>query len=363
VDAHVQLLPDIKRSLAPRTAIRFHAGTADVPGHLVLPDLNPLKPGTESYVQVQLSAPVVVAPGDFFVIRLLSPVLTLGGGTVIAPDTTRMRRSKGNWETAAQEKEAAFKDPATAVRHALEHPPGVPRALADIARDAFVSADATQRHLDALVDAGHALALSGSRYAPTHCLDTAKQSACDELARLHDDEPMAMGFDKKTLFRSLHDDRDLLNRAMEQLLADATIEQNRSGYYLPGHLPSLSEQQTALASRIEELYQDTRFESPRLDELAVTVGAPDPILRPIVTYLRETGVLVSLSDKVTLHKDVLEESKQALISYLETHDELQSSAFKDQLGCTRKYAIPILEYWDAQGLTLRKGNVRILRRR
>ena len=82
---------------------------------------------------------------------------------------------------------------------------------------------------------------------------------------------------------------------------------------------------------------------------------------PIINFLLQTGDLVVIDDKVILHKDHLEDSKRRLVDHLTRNKTMDSGLFKDLIGSTRKYSIPLLEYWDAKGLTRREGNNRVLR--
>jgi selenocysteine-specific elongation factor len=116
-----------------------------------------------------------------------------------------------------------------------------------------------------------------------------------------------------------------------------------------------------MGNRISELYRQTGFASPRRDELPEKLGTPAKVLDPIFDFLVQTGEIAVVSDKVVLHRESVAESKRKLVEYLTKHGTMESGVFKDVLGTTRKYAIPVLEYWDAQGLTKRVGNSRRLK--
>ena len=361
VNARLHLMSNLERPLKPRSGIRFHIGTAEATGYLVLPELTPPAPGSEVYVQFQLNEPVVAAPGDFYVARTLSPVRIIGGGNVISQETVKMRRSRGNFVEAVEEHEKAYSSPASTLTYALKKAGASPQHVADLAKNTFLNTEAARQHVRALVEQGTAVMLPGERYVHADTLTAACEEILSVLGRMHDTAPLSMGFAKKDMFRDLKSERLLTDKAMEQLLASGKITSNASGFQIPERTPKLSPQQSGVAAKLGELYRKTGFASPRRDELPALLGVPAGVLDPVFDFLTQTGEIVVLSDKVVLHKDHVAESRRKLVEYLAEHGSMESGVFKDVLGTTRKYSIPILEYWDAQGLTKRIGNNRHLK--
>ncbi|MCL2105182.1 MAG: selenocysteine-specific translation elongation factor, partial [Kiritimatiellaeota bacterium] len=192
-------LPHHDRPLEPRTAIRFHVGTSDTPGHIVLPERERLLPGGETYAQIQLSRPVVAAPGDFFVLRLLSPVRTLGGGTLIDHSDAKLRRGRGNWIENRIEKERAVDDDAYALLLALKACGATPCHMDNWARQANVARDAAQAKAAVLAEHGDAIALPGDRYVSADALAAMTADLTARLNALHDAHPLYCGFEKKEI--------------------------------------------------------------------------------------------------------------------------------------------------------------------
>ena len=361
VDARFHLLPGMVRPLAPRTAVRLHIGTSDAPGHLLLPELTPLAPGGEAYVQIQLARPVVAAPGDFFVVRQLSPVRTLGGGTVVRPDDTKLRRGRGQWTESVEEYEKAFRAPDSAIRYVLSRAGGEPMKGEELARAAMLSKDAARAHLAPLLADGTVTPLDGDRYVLSECVAAATDEISGVLSRLHDERPMTIGFAKKDVLRLLKTPRPVVEKALAELLRSGCVRSADGVLALPGRAPRLSPPQQVLADGIARVFHEAGFATPRRDELPAAIGAPAQVLEPLLGFLIETGTLVAISDKVILHRDRLAESGRIVREHFAGHATLEAGEFKDLLGATRKYAIPLLEYWDARGLTRRVGDARVLR--
>jgi len=363
INGFFHLLPELSKPIRPRTAVKVHIGTAQVAGHLVLPELTPMRPGGESYVQLQLKSPVVAAPGDPFVIRQLSPVRTIGGGHVVCCDTMRMRRSRGNWVDQCKERDAAFRSPSSAVRYAIDHYADEPLDFRQLAHIALLNESVTREQLVQLLAENVVTALPSDRFVLTASVAAANADVVTALTALHDEKPLAIGFPKHELFRKLvaRTDRAVIDKALALLLQAGTTIENDAGLQLAERAPKLRPRQAVLASKILEIYDDAAYRTPRLDELPEMMGVPALVLNPIFSHLTQTGELVSLDDKVILHHLQLNASRTAITEYLRSQETLDASLCKILLDTTRKYVIPILEYWDQQGLTRRVGNARILR--
>jgi selenocysteine-specific elongation factor len=365
INGKFHLLPELTKPIKPRTAVKVHIGTAQVSGHLVLPDLDPMTPGTSNYVQLQLKSPVVAAPGDLFVVRQLSPVRTIGGGHVVCSDHMRMRRSRGDWAAICAEREIAFREPLSALRYVIDNYGDQPLNIERLAHMAFLNEEATRQHLATLVTEGVAVGLSGDRFVLKEVVEAAREQITGALTELHDGQPLSLGFPKRDLFRLLGSsaNRTVVDNALEGLFQDKTISENESGIQLARRAPQLSPRQAALAERILDLYHKSAFRAPRKDELPLMLGTPAPIINPVFGHLTQTGQLIRIADKIVLHADHLSASREAIINYLKTHKNLNAGACKDLLDTTRKFVIPVLEYWDKQGLTRRVGDARVLRER
>jgi selenocysteine-specific elongation factor len=361
LNVRFRAMPQLDRPLAARTAIRLHLGTSEVLARLVLPTPEPLDDGQETYAQFQLTEPVLAAPGDFCLARILSPARLIGGGTIISCDTRRLRRRNTHWLDTVQEQDQARHDPDAALLLALRKSGKAPLTLPELARRAFLDETAARKHLDGLVKSGAAFECGISRYFSAAALLEARNDILAALNHLHDANPLAVGFPKTVMAGTLKIHRLTIDQAIENLVNDGSLALNAVGYQIPGRLPQLSPPKAKLAARIGELYKAALFAAPRFEELSSLLGAPVPVIEPIFKHLLQTGELVLLPETIVLHREALALSRRMLTDYLRKHGTLESGNAKTLLGTTRKYSIPILEYWDAQGLTRRVGNTRQLR--
>lgn len=355
-------LPSLGRPLKPRQQIRLHLGTSDVPGHLVLPENEPLKPGTETYAQLQMKRGVVAAPGDSFILRTLSPVTTVGGGYVVSPDDKRLRRRHSeSWASSLEEKERVMDSVSDKILQAFAVDTPTPLGLDEIAKSALLQQDALLADIDALLESGDLKLTAKRKYVSRQMVEASEQVVIDRVTALHKDVQLSAGFSKKEIYSSLRENHDILDMALVSLIEKKTLTQSTHGYFISSMAPALSDAQAAIAEKILSLYLDSRFKSPRRDEVPEMAGAPEKAVGRIMNYLLQTGRLVDIGGGVILHEDVIEESKTIIADYLADHDALESGAFRGMIDSSRKYAIPLLEYWDGKGLTKRIGNTRVLK--
>jgi selenocysteine-specific elongation factor len=354
-------LPHHEKPLEPRTAIRFHVGTSDTPGHLVLSELARLTPGSETYAQIQLSKPIVAAPGDFFVLRLLSPVKTLGGGTVIDNSDSKLRRGRGKWLEGRIEKEKAVDDETLALMLALKSAGATPCHIDNWARQANVAKDAAKAKAQALVKKEEVIEFPGDRYVTAEALETVEADLVKRLIDLHAAHPLYRGFEKKDILKGFSGTRMVIDRAFDYLFADSLITQEQERIYLSDKEPVLSESQQRAADQLAHLFIKAEFVTPRPDELPAITGLKQSMLDELLVHLRHRGLLVELADQILVHTIHLEKSKQILCNHLEKHGRIRLAEYKDLLNTSRKFAVPLLEYWDRAGLTKRVGDDRVLR--
>ena len=355
-------LPSTSKPLRPRTQIRLHLGTSDIPGHLVLPTNEPLTPGAETYAQVQLREPAVAAPGDTFILRTLSPVTTIGGGYIVAPDDKRLRRRhRERWTANLEQKEKVMDNVSESILHALDEASFEPMTNSDLAKATLLNEDAIAPDLQKLLENGDLLLTAKNKYVSLSAVGSAKEILLEKMALLHEATPLSAGFSKKAIYSALPQNRDVLELALRSLVSEEALTKSTHGFFITTMAPALSDSQAAIAEKILNLYLETRFVTPRKDDVPEKTGAPEKVVTRLMNYLLQTGRLVDIGANVILHADVLDESRAIIVAYLGECESLDTSIFKGMLDSTRKYSIPILEYWDSKGLTKRTGNARTLK--
>ena len=361
LNVRLHYLPTHIKPLEPRTAVMLHVGTSETPGHLLLPTLDKLAPGSETFAQIQLDRPVVAAPGDFYLVRRRSPAETLGGGTVIDFSETKLRRGRGAWTEGRAAAAAAAGDDAEKMRLALDAAESEPCHLDNWAKLASVAPDAARAAAAALAASGQAIELPGLRYASPAALDACRAAFVARMESLHTANPLHRGFEKKTICQGFPGSRLLLDRVFETMIADGALVREADRFFLKTREPVLDKRQTALANAIAGLYESARYETPRPDSLPERLHIGQAEVDALIENLCHRGILVRLSEIVVLHAKWVAESERRLREHLAAHSRIDAGGFKDLIKTSRKFAIPLLEYWDAVGLTRRAGDFRVLR--
>jgi selenocysteine-specific elongation factor len=363
VDVVLTYLPSRRKVLENRTRVRFHTGTSEILGNVILLDREELKSGDTAVAQFRLESPVSVVKDDRFVIRSYSPVRTVGGGYIINPVPRKHKR---------------FKEPVLSVLKRLaESPPeeiitcqvresglmGV--AFSDLMIMTNLPERELERHLQQLlsqkvvilVDRENRIFLHGS------VLDELREEAIQVLEAYHKAHPLKTGMSKEAFKSNLP--KTLGPRPFNVLLEDLTksnrVVQKEDVIHLSGHRIALEADQEDIRHKIERAYLESGLQPPYFKELAASVGENPARVEDVLGHMLQEGVLVKVKEGLYFHKDVIERLKARLVSFLTANTQITTPQLKEVTGVTRKYMIPLIEYFDASKVTLRVGDVRRLR--
>lgn len=331
-----------------RTPVRAYIGSAEVLGTLVA--LEPLEAEHETRAQLHLREPVVAFAGVRFVLRRVSPMTVLGGGYVEGEELM----VSGDDESGSE----------SALRNALAKRALEPASSEELSVAVNLREPDALAVLDRLVERGDAVRIA----RPRAYLDAG--TASDLLARVlaalddaHQAEPWAMGVTSLALARVLGVSENVLVRVLEHFAGEGRLV-NRDGYYAStAHQPSLTREQRAFFD--EHLPED---------EGQSLLPAPFAALAMEVKRSRITGIAKAFETMLTsgtlvkVGDDLYRGSQVARIrtlveQYLRANERMTAAQFRDLIGTSRKYAVPLLEWLDAHGVTIRAGDYRTLRTR
>ncbi len=364
IAARLTTLADLGRPVTNRMPIRLHTGTADPPGEVVLLDRDEIEPGGSGLVQLRLDEPVVCAPGDRFVLRMLSPVFTLGGGQVLEESRYRLKRFKGFVLEELSRQEESLDSPVALLESILARGGEGLHTVDELAVAMKRSRQATAELLDELAGAGRAVAPREGRWIHPDRLESALarvRAALDDFFR---DEPHRLLVDVIEVRR-----RSGIDEAMLKVLLE--VEEQRGGLELlpggrlkpAGREGELDPELKTLGAEIEKRLVAARFQPPSTEELAAVCGADEPATRRALEHLVDRGVADHVGGGLHLSAACVEEAREAVVQNCERNGQLMIPELRDELGTSRKYLIPLLEALDARGVTLRQGGHRVLKRR
>lgn len=411
LDVRLRYLASSRGPMKRRARVLLHAGTTQRTALLVLLDRGELPPGESALAQVHLSEPIVAQPGDRFILRGFSAQkhhgTTLGGGEVLRVHPARHRRGTPalcatlravedalSIATARSGKDAAEVAGAERSLVALEiERVGVlgvglrdllgrlplPERRVQAALERLRSSQAVVRPVGVSGGGGG----QGEVYASQAALRGVQEAVLRAVSDHHEASPLSPGLGREAVagrVGQLGGERDgigegrpraphprLLQRAIEDLCEKGRLVQEGGAQgevlRLPGHDPGRAQAAqglTALLPRVEALYREAGLGPPRQEEAAVALRAEAAQVRTAVELLSRQGALVRVKDLI-FEAGAVDGLRGRLIGFLKEHGEITPAQFKDLVGQTRKYTIPLAEHFDGEKLTLRVGEVRRLR--
>jgi selenocysteine-specific elongation factor len=362
VEARFRYVPDKPRTLKNLAPIKLHAGTAECDGHIALLDKKELAPGEEGYVQFRLDEPIVVAPGDPYIARLQTPMYTIGGGKILDASDQKLKRLKDEITLKLVEKEQTLSGESSALELALKDAGRKTLNLQELSVAAKMPLKAAEEGLKAL---GAKLV----RFDPNRFMHTAAfEGVMDHIAVLvenfHIKNPLRAAIDHLVLKNESKLEVPVFDRALLALIERGTLARDGDKVRRATFQVKLSREDAECAAQLEKSIRETRFNTPRIDELQTKFPkyTKDRVTR-VLGMLVDGGTIVRLKDDVLLHRDSVKEAAEIITKAIQEKGPIEAATFRDLVGTTRKYVIPLLEHLDDLGVTQRVENKRVLRKK
>jgi len=365
--ASVRALADLDRPIEDRTQIRFHAGTAEVLGELVLLDHEVLEPGGEALAQLRLEEPVVVAPGDRFVLRLASPAYVLGGGVVLEESKHRLKRFKKFVIEELSRASQSLASPRDLLETVLARAkPGLlgPEELSiEIKR----SHSETERLLNDLGSQKKALRMGvPPRWIHAERLATSLAKVEASLAAWFEGEHSHREvMDVRELRRATGFAADFLQALLVELEKSGRAKVEAGGLVRrTSGKPALDPALEDLLARVRTALEAGRYQPPSPAELVERLKVPAKSVQRALELLLDRGEVHAIQPgEIYFAHATYAEAKAAIVKNCEKNRSLDIPSLRDELQTTRKFLIPLLEHFDTAGVTIRQGANRVLRRR
>lgn len=350
VAARLKLLPEAQ-PLASNARIRFHCGSSETIGRAVVLGANMVEPGTDALVQFRLEEPVVAVRGDRYVIRSWSPVTTIGGGEIIETGRYRLSRSKETVVENLLVREQG--NPASLLLSYLDET-GRPMTRRQLLTRTNLATGALEQALTVLKDRVLTYKADGDTWYFSAQEDFVARIK-DVLARWHEENPLRQGMPKEEIRSRLFPTLSSRGFAalLERALPESGVEARGQELALAGHEVKLSAEQQVLQTKIMETLEAQPFSPPSREDLN-RLGQVDPVL----ALLQQEGKIIRAGEAV-FAASAVDQAVNCLRRHFMEETELTLAQFRDYLGTSRKYALPLLEYLDGAGITRRRGDIRI----
>ena len=348
LDVKLELLsssPEIKN----RSLVHFHLGTSETVARVVIYGADKAGAGEEIFCQLRLQEPVVAQAGDRYVIRRFSPLETLGGGVVLDPSPEKRRRRDGIDDLVMFEKGSLRDRIETKVMKSRMN------GISVDALEGWVSAEVPEigSAIEQLVKSGRLLRVNEMLYHQDAFSQFSRELAT-MVDQYHRQNPLKKGMPKeearvrlKAEYRSF----SMLLDMVKEVLADADI------IMLKGFSAAVSDEESA---KIVRLLDEKGYQPPSTDELSEMISIKPKQLLDMLKLMHKNGTVVKISETFFISRQTYENMIATLKAHFAKKDSMSVAEFRDLLGTTRKYALPLLEYLDASKVTLRVDDVRKL---
>jgi selenocysteine-specific elongation factor len=352
VDALLSLLPSAKL-LKDGARVHFHAYTSETIAETRLYGTKQLKPGDEAYAQLRFAEPVLLLPGDRFIVRQFSPVLTIGGGVVLdASPATRKQRAedaiaflKTMRDGSPEQVLAARVTRAGAMGLPLESIPGE----MNIRRE-----DATKLATKAGLVRCDSVLVAPAAFAE------AKTDALQALKNFHDANPLVAGMSKEELRDRVNLGPEVFYGVLGKLTEEKKLEVSGELVHLHGRGVVMKDEEAESKKIIEQAFASAALKVPSLREVLAGLKVDKIRAQKIVTLLLRDKVLIKISEELVFHQSALMDLRHKIAALKTSTPKIDVARFKEMTGVSRKYAIPLLEYLDRERVTRRVGDERLI---
>lgn len=358
--AKIKMVRETDYILKNRGRVRFHIGTLEVIGRVIILDSDILKANEDGLVVFILEKPIFCIRRDRFIIRTYSPMQTIAGGIIVEPHAGKIRRH----DPTISEKAKIYlgEDDLAIANFHIKEKGYILTHERDLLRlfnhDEVITAK-VMKSLDQLPDIARFAGKDGVYYIEKGILKSVEGEILEHLSRYHRENPLKPGLQKADLFGKF---RNKLTDTALDLLIQKLSKEGRltiSNQYISqsGFVQKLTESDHEKQRKIERMFLDDPTNAPDLKQLTSELKVDGKVLE----YLINTGILVKIGSGIIFHQKIIEEIEKKVKAHFAKEEYLDIQSFKRLFNASRKYIIPLLEYFDQRGLTKREKDRRVLK--
>ena len=361
LDVKLRLLPGV-RKLKNRAVVHFHTGSFESMAEVALFERTDLSAGEDCFAQFRVRQPALVLPGDRFIIRQSSPLLTIGGGIALDPLPRRPRAREASRREYLQAVESNNK-PEILAQLTERSLFGLPQSEIP-ARTGWTDPEI---HETIRIIAGakrvRLIAAEPPLLLATAGFEELLKKIADRVDRFHKENPLQPGVAREdlrvNLARRFHP--EIFRAALQELVAQKTIELYGELVKRAGSEISLLPDEAKAKEQIEAAFASAGLAVPSVQEVLATLSVEARRSEKLLQLLLREKALHRVTPQLIFHRQALAELRVKLAAYKKAKGErISVPAFKDLTGITRKYAIPLLEYLDRERVTRRQGDERVI---
>ena len=363
VDAHFHHLKSNGNPLKNRTRIRFYSGTSEILGYLILLDREELLPAEDACVQFRLESPVCCIKDDRYVVRSYSPVRTIGGGTILNPVS---QKHKIPDNTVVQGLESLLiNEPENSISYFLAFKGHQGLSFSDLKVMTNIQDKALMSILRKMMTRQEIILTDKDKriYISATFLDNFKEKLLAKLETYHKENPLKEGMptqELKSKFQYI-DDSKFFNMLFARLTKENIIVIDKNIIKLAGHEVELKVDQHELKKKIQKIYEGAGLTPPFFRTICEDLKIEKKTGSDVLHMLIDEKSIVKTKDDLYFDAQEINKLEGKLVAFLKEKGSVSTPEFKDMTGISRKYVIPLIEYFDSVNLTIRVGDTRQLR--
>jgi selenocysteine-specific elongation factor len=355
IDVRLRILGSAPKPLRHNTSVDFYSGAAQILAKTRVLGAKAIEPGEEGWVQLVLTRPTALLAHDRFIIRQPSPSLTMSGGTVVDPHPRRRHR-RFRPQVIERLEALALGTPQEALLTALEEGP---QEMGRLVKDSHLEPEAVEEALERLLEGSRILVLGGASEGQLLVSSTWWEGFLARLFALieeyHSRYPLRLGMPREEVKSKLRFPSRLFNDLIGQAIQEGAVAQEGVALKLPGHEVRFTPEEEERVERLLAKFSQEPYTTPSRADCKAALG------EEVLNALLEQGRLVQVSENTLFLASTYEVMVERVVEHLKREGTITLAQVRDLFSTSRKYAQALLEHLDAQGITRRVEDERVLR--
>jgi len=334
-------------------SVKFHTGTSEAVGTVFLLEGSRAYAGQECLIQIKLNQALVAGPADRFILRSLSPVRTMGGGMIVEALDKKLRRSHAGVVEDAKQRAQAVHRPMDFAEYCIRAAQDYAVSAQGLALRTKMLIAQVQAHIDELLRESRIVSFNSTLFIHTDTAAALSKKLLERVNAYHQQEPASPGIDLEQLQHASELPKAVFHGLIALLESGHEIARTESKVALADHQTSFDPVQAQQFCSIEALFQQSVFRPPKPQDITERLALAPQDTQKLLTLLVEHGRLVRVDRDMYFLSQAIEQARTLIVDHLEKEGRLESVQFKYLLDTTRKFAIPLLDYFDKIGVTRR----------
>jgi selenocysteine-specific elongation factor len=335
--------------------IRVHLGTGEYICNIRFIGVDELHYGESAIAQIVFEEKVSAGFKDRFIIRSYSPLSTIGGGIVLDVSPSPIRKKSTD---AIKEIDTLINGDISKCIEWFIKKSTEPLSVSYLSKKLSLHKNLTNRHLHKLEDDGKVIKVSES-YIHTSSLPGLKNRVIEAITDFHKRNPLLLGIKKSELFKQISIDENLGDWILKELKKKGTIFIQNEKVALSDYKISLTDKQKEVIEKIEDIFVERAFKPPTFKELVSNLKTEESEAKNLIEFLIDQHKLIVVSQDMIFHREIIERGEKVIRDFLMKKGKATVSEIKDILNTSRKWVLPLLNYYDRIKITKRKDDYRL----